>query len=161
MGLVALGWANGKIAQRLVLNSGTVSNRILEIVKKTGVASRIGLALFYVDHVLATDILPDYQQPGEKLAEWQSMARRRREELRRVGELTPRVVEAVMLVSRPEYASMSDGQLAAKMTGTPITPATFAGYIRSLARTLPNGGRLKLAVIARLAPLTDEPEETL
>jgi DNA-binding CsgD family transcriptional regulator len=159
MGLLALGWSNGGIAERLEINVSAVDARIKTILKKIRIDGQIGMVLFYAKYVLPTDTISGYAEPGEKLLAWRAQAERRRQELVREGVLTPRVVQAVELFVNPAYADKDDATLGAAMPGTRLTAGTYASYLEKVTTVLTPSRRVslrrarhRLAAIATLAP---------
>ena len=58
LGMVARGWSNKQIAQRLVVTPKTVSNHVEHIYSKIGASSRVGASLYATEHGLLGSNLP-------------------------------------------------------------------------------------------------------
>lgn len=168
LGLVALGWSGDVIAKKLGVHVNTLKKRVDRIKIKLGMkgGSRTRLALFYVEHVLPVDMLGQprdrakqrYTELGEKLADWQAAAIETRAQLRAAGALAPRHVEIAMLLTNPDNADMTLAELSGLLSGdVKPQPTTTQVYMSAMISQINNGTRLKLAVIATLAPF-DEPD---
>ena len=148
---IAMGQSDGNIASQMHRPSRDVGEIVASAMRKTGVVNRLGLALFFVDVVLP-DYSPPGYQPGELLARWRRTAEEYRNALRHGGKLHPLVAEAVMLITHREYAAKTNAELGQLMN--PVRTADRVdSYIESIVELLPHGNRIRLAVIARLAPL--------
>lgn len=159
LGLLALGWTDAEIGRTLSIGVDTVKSRQRSIRAKIAAHSRVAMALFYVDHVLPNDLQPHYTHPGQKLAEWRASAEQHRATLRQAKKLTPLNVAVVNVLLVPGNAEKSSEQLGKLITsvGSPRTLIgdTYKSRLSLLGRRLPGyGGRVRLAVIARLAPLS-------
>lgn len=163
LGLLSLGWENKEIGKRLHISEDTVKTYLRRVhVKLKLRSSRVTLAVFYVNYLLASDCEPDYK-PGQKLYVWRKQAEGHRERLRAAGTLTPKVVEAVMLLTNPEHAGKSSAELGALLrgdSGEPLTADQYKALIAKISKRLPGrGGMARIAAIALLAPF-DAPLST-
>lgn len=165
MGLVAMGWPDREISKTIFLLPYTkVTLRVSQINARLRLPSnyRRPMALFYVEHMLPTDLAgtprdpskPAYTEPGEKLEEWRVQAERIRAKLREAGALTPRVVEAAMLLADPNNAKKTKAELAELMSKPSVNPATYGKFVGRLTCFMRHGSMTKVAVVARLAPFT-------
>lgn len=159
LGLLALGWKNEEIGKYLHISDDTVKTHVRRArIKLRLNGSRVALALFYVDHILPYDRTPNYQR-GEKLTVWRAQAEAHRERLRAAGVLTPRTVEAIMLLANPEHAGKTTKELGALLcddNGKPLTEHNYKTLLAKISKCLPGrSGMARIAAIARLAPLNE------
>lgn len=159
--LLSLGWSNSMIGRRVGLSQNTINVRISKIKDKLGLSGRgrETLALFYVEYVLPIDTQGETGEiaPGVKLEQWRKRAREIRAGLRMAGALnSPRHVQVAMMLTDPRYAEKNDVELGA-LCDPPISRNTYRTYLTAVTRCMQIGSKLKLAVIATLAPF-DEPD---
>lgn len=166
LGLLAEGYTNKEIADATQGSYGGVKSAVTRIKRKLETdgggnarGERVVLALFYVEYVLKLDMMGTpltsdkeaYTEPGEKLADWTKYAESVRSTLLDSGELTPRMAETVMLLTKPELAGLSDKELGQQLTPK-FSATTVHSYFRMAYRGMERPGKPKLAVIASLAP---------
>jgi|GEM_PF-2031174 len=166
--LVALGRSDAYISTKMYLTCrsrqvavNTVKARLVRIRNKTGLGNRLHMALFYVDHILPHET-PEGYRHGQLLAEWRAQAEQYRADLQQAGALRPIRVAAVNILLLPGHANKSDGELGRLITppGHKIMSGdSFRHHLSDLGRQLSGrSSRVRLAVIARLAPLGKENE---
>jgi hypothetical protein len=162
LALLFEGRREGEIQKAVGMTEGMLRTRLKSVRRRLGLAHRHReiLVWFYIQYLLAEDtrgtpLDPEkssYTKPGEKLAEWTKWAQDRRAAIISTHGVDQRTIEAVLLLTRLQNVDKSYAQLGALMN-PPLGISAYAAHISSMSVALGGGGRRRVFVMAKLAPL--------